>query len=199
MIPFKINNQPFLIPSGWHELTLDQYVRLRNEFTGSNTDVLLEILSGLSKEMCYNASLEDVELLVIPALQWMEERLAVESLPVPEKINIEGVGYDIISDIGKKTYGQKIALQKAMEDCIAETGDLINCLTFAIAVYYYPIVTKEIFNEDEAREFAKIIGKLKLTEAYPVADFFFSSLIKSALLNQKNLEVKQTPTLLRPA
>lgn len=178
-VPYMIDGERFTIPTAWSEVTLGEFMQLKKLKPGDSIG-LLNILTGLSREVLERADLVDVERKIVPNLRFFEdEKIDLGAIPCPSTITIEGRAYIVPLDIRVKTFGQLVMLEQEVERSIKETGYLVDAMPLALAIYFYPIVTGKPFNGDEAEEFVEVMLKTKVVEAYPVAAFFLTSLQRS--------------------
>lgn len=90
----------------------------------------------------------------------------LKQLPLPEKLKIKRKSYDIPEDLETFSdsicYGQRLFLSEE------ETNDF-GAILRMIDGYYYPIVTKMLWNENNALLFGKLVLTLSVIHLYPVA------------------------------
>ena len=186
MIPFKAiykeTEISFSIPQSFEELTLKQLCLL-NEWDKKDITKLLSILCNIEHDIIFNSSSLDIEDKIIPLLSWMKEPHDFENLILPKHITIDGKQYQVPKDIMVKTLGQKISLQLFLAKAQVERRRKVDCIPFALAIYFQPEITNTSFSEDRAKELIPIIEQCKMLEAYPTGDFFLSRFI--GFLNER--------------
>ena len=181
MIPLKAIHKDkeisFSIPQAWDELTLKQFIDLQR-WDREDLITMLSVITGLEYDVLFASETSGIEELILQNLQWMRTPLDFESLPVPKEIMIDGKNFDVPQDIKEKTFGQKISLQLYLADAAKEGKFEIDCVAFALAVYFQPQINENKYNEDEAKKLLPIIEQCRFIDAYPVANFFLSKFLE---------------------
>src|SRR5699024_7907720 len=106
--------QEFNIPTSNSELTLRQYLDIRN---AEKTDLLsiISIVTGIDKKDLMNIVESDFNYY-INQMTWLNEEQSYE-FPLPYKFNYKGVEYNI-PNLDKITVGQKLMFQEIRNQAI---------------------------------------------------------------------------------
>src|SRR3990167_447436 len=202
MIPFKAKYKDseifFGVPTSYNELTLKQLVQL-NEWDKKDIIKLIAILCNIDYDVLFNSRMLDIDTQILPLLEWVKEPRNYQQLLVPKQITIDGKQYDVPADIAVKTLGQKISLQLHLAQEQKENKDVIDCIPFALAVYFQPEVTGRDYSEDEAIKLIPAIMNCKMLEAYPVGNFFLTNFIKFLTESNGSLAAKEPTKNFRQA
>lgn len=93
----------------------------------------------------------------------------LSQLPVPDYIKIKRKKYFVPKDLDELTnsicYGQRLFIARKEDNDFGTIIRIMDC-------YYYPLVTKKKWDEDEALLFGKIVLNLKVKDLYPIATHF---------------------------
>ena len=165
------------LPSVWEDITLQQFMLLLSLKTWDEVS-LLHILTGLSKEFILNVpekSLRDVSKYLF----FITEVPDFRTWAKPKHVTIAGKEYKVPT-VRAHTFGQKIYLQQEVNRVIENKHNQNEAAPYALAVYFYPIVTgdKE-YTEEKILEFIPTVMQMRATDAIPTADFFLRSYLKS--------------------
>jgi len=176
MIPLTLGEKKFNLPSDWNDITVKQWLDLRSiDFT--DICAILAVLTGIEREMWFTSTeISGIEEIILPQLQFLADPIDLTKIELQKFVTISGKEVEVPKDIGLKTYGQKIIFQQEMLKYSATDGNFkIEFMPRAIAIYMCP----EPFTDIKAFEYEKEIERMKVVEAYPLASFFLSSLLKS--------------------
>lgn len=186
MTPIKINGQSLEIPSSWDEVTVGQFIQLRESAECVNPVAkIISALTGIEYETIESMKC-DVSDAVLQAINFVGNVPEFSKMIAPDKINIGGTDYDVIKDISEETFGQKIMMQQKINEATEAGKDLSVLIPFAIATYFQPIVFNEKYSGKKAEQFETVTSQCKIIEAFPVANFFLSRCIHSQKKNQNN-------------
>lgn len=194
MIPYKLGEHSFLIPSRWEDITVKQWFQLRDisleDYCG-----ILEVLSGVSRETWFNTREIDVVEKLIPFLDWMKEPVDLSKYPVPEKVIIGGALVTVPKDIKLKTFGAKITYEKNLQNYTNENGEVsIDFLPIALSIYFCP----EPFNDTAAAGLLDDIGNMPISEAYPISAFFLTNSQQSGKQKVNNFQANMKKIIVKP-
>jgi len=191
MKKIQIDKEIYDLPDGWGEVIVNQFLELRN---CENADfiTILSILLNAPYDKIFACNPEMIAKKVIPMLDWyFDDTFKFEDLKIPPKLYVQGKEYLIPRDIRLKSFGQKIHFEEIMIDM----KDPVAKMPYVVAIYMYPIITKNKFNIESLDEFTKnIIGNCKITEIYPIADFFLTKLRKY-YLKKKRRSLQSIPQM----
>lgn len=201
MVEFKINkgNEKINIPSSYDDMTVEMFMKIRAGFQGVGE--LLEILTGVPESAWMNMP-ESVEQKVSPAIAWLIEDKDFEwhELPLPKKLDYKGTDVIIPTELGYKTFGQKILADNAVNTLFEEipgkhakavttrrmTKDVSSIIHIITAIYIQPLVNKDgEFKQEELAVVEQEILKMGILEVYPIANFFLRKSIASVKPGQK--------------
>jgi hypothetical protein len=174
----------FEMPQCYGDLTFDQFFQLRD--AEDHPLELLPILSGIPRrtwEMCRDLFVDEK---VLPHMEWLKGKFDADSYLVPDFITISGKQYPKPQGIGINTYGQKVALELAINKAVAEGKTEIDLFPYVIALYMQPIIDKAPYNQSRVDELVKETMQCKLSEGWPIASFFLSSYSQLLKENVKN-------------
>lgn len=194
-LTFQLDTERFTLPSGWHEVTVDQFLRLRKAGQSLSQVEMLSIFSGLPVETWMRVPLTEINFdLLNAALSWCHEPLELESLVCPKYISVGDVklltgslnvaikaGHmvRVPKDLRIETYGQKVMFDLMVLPELEKSGDVVDCIDSALAIYLQPAISGKPFDSDNLDPYIEAIRKCKIVEAYPVAAFFLRKLILS--------------------
>jgi hypothetical protein len=188
MIPFKLGKIKFNLPQSYDELSFDQFIALRKS-TGNIIEVL-SILSGVDEATWKGMTDLDLDVKLLPAIDFLSKKIDFSGYLLPDKIKI-GEEFYPIPDIRQKTFGQKLALQRKISEVQNNEGDEFDIMTYAVALYFQPAMDNSSFDETKVEELLPIIGKCKAYEVIPVATFFLRSWQKSLIKSQRHWQQSQ--------
>lgn len=191
MIPFLLAGKEVNIPSGYHELTLKQFVQMTE--LSDPTDILstLEILTGVSAKTWSHAALDSVNIQALNiALDWSNKKVDWNKFPVPEKIKLGEKEVTIPKRIDIKTFGQKIAFDKMILDKAKVEDETItlppSLMATAIAIYMEPEYSGKEFESDLVGDMVKMVSGLPVTQAIPLASFFLRKSLHLKMVKLKS-------------
>ncbi len=186
MINFHLDGKKYSLPMSWKELTVSQYIALRAWVKEPEQDFikLLSIITAAPYATLFNTKQLDVDTKLIPFMDWINTNPEFDKWKMPTAIQIDGKVYNPPSGQGYFCFGQKIALQKKLVEVIQATNDASDCIAFALALYYQPIIQGTKMDLSEAHTLIDKCLQCKLEEAYPVASFF----LKKAIDSQKEIQ-----------
>lgn len=175
MKKIQIDKDVYDLPEEWSDVTVNQFLELRN---CENADfiTILSILLGAPYDKIFACDPEMIAKKIIPLMGWyFDETFKFEELKIPPKLSVRGKQYPIPRDIRLKSFGQKLHLEEIMKDM----RDPVAKMPYIAAIYMYPIVMKNKFDIESLDEFTKnTIGNCKISEVYPIANFFLAKLKK---------------------
>jgi len=170
MISFKFNNTTVSAPSEWNEVTVGHFIQ--PEFLARDSVGLLCALTGIERKELLNAT-EDI----MPKLNKMVEFYVKEPQGYKGKLkktlNFRGKKINIPQDIELEYLGQKILFASAL----GKYDFSYQAIPEAIAIYIAPQVHPDgEFDDNLVEEIIEEVKMLPITQVYPVADFFLSSI-----------------------
>ena len=184
MFEFKIASKKFTIPQFAHELTLGQFVKLREK--GLTVMEQLAIYCNVSAdELTFNysdkANAQLRDAFVMAAL--LNEDIkkygsSAEKFITPKEVVILGKTIKIPQDLEKEPFWPSRKVKEILEEQIKATGmnedfDSTDKMADVLAHYLYVPFTGMKYNEYRAEEFKEAIYDLPLTVAVPLSNFFF--------------------------
>lgn len=174
---YKETEIKFNLPQSWEDITLYQYIEL-SKWDRKDLIQLFAVITGIDYDVFFNCESEGINDLLLTNLEFLKEPLDLEALPLPKEIEIDGKKLEVPQDITQKTFGQKISLQLYLAEAVKNEKSKIDCLAFAIALYFFPEIAQDKYNEDEAKKIIPLIEKCKLVEAYPIGSFFLNKFLE---------------------
>lgn len=192
MIEAKINGMPVSFPAGWSEVTVGQFLALRNidaTLDSARTfSKILEIFTAIPAQTWYDMeATESHTEELFDLVAFTREKIDFNALACPEKITIDGKEYDVPKELRLSTYGQVTVFESKVFPLVTDKGDLLDAIPSALAIIFQPLITGKKFDGDTLNETEKLIHALPILVAYPVASFFlkqyFQSLTKRSELS----------------
>ena len=193
-ITYSIGKEVIKFPSGWHEVTVGQFLALRKKGSDLSELEVLSILSGKPLEFWFSAECREEDLQKIEhALSWAKTPIDTNSLPLPEYISIGyvkikadtlnaairgGEKFRVPDNLKEYSFGHREMFNKNVMPILESTGDLVEAIPQALAIYFCAVVTGRKFDVKDLPEVEKAILECKFVEAFPVANFFFSKFQK---------------------
>lgn len=180
----QIDKDVYSLPENWDEVTVNQFLELRDHID-ADFITILSILISAPYDKIYTCNPEMIAKKVLPLLNWyFDDTFNFDELKIPPKLSVRDKKYPIPRDIRLKSFGQKLHFEEIMRDI----KDPVIKMPYVVAIYMYPIVTKNKFDIESLDEFAKnTIGNCKITEIYPIANFFLAKLKKYWIKKAKRL------------
>lgn len=187
---------PYTMPENWHEVTTEQYIRLRTEYKGDDAH-LLEILSGNPRESWGRQPIKFVEDVLI-LVSWIGERqIDFDKLEIPEQLVINDNKIAIPRDLGLETFGQKMLVDnklklfideqiKSKEPAGTKKYSPIKLIDYFSAVYLCKwIVGKDQFDAGDLETALMHVRNTPAYLIYPIAGFFLRKSIDSTGIGKK--------------
>ena len=180
-----VDEQEIEIPIIWEDVTLAQFMRLL-ETKNLDAIELLSIVTGLSREYCYNVPESAVEKIVKHIFFLTEEPPDFGKWKRPDEVLIQGAFHKVPTDLKKESWGQKVMAQQEMNAMIEGKMNVLSVMPYLLSVYFYSKVTgdKE-YTDEKIRAFIPQIMSMKAMDAIPIATFFLSNCLPSSKLSQR--------------
>ena len=162
MIPFKINNVRYQIPTQWSDVTMRQYVGLLNVPNGLQHQI--SFFTGIPVEVLMKVELHNLEKIAI-ALSFLTTAPKFEPGPSPTLAG-QKIPTDItIKSLGKLEYlkGLMSRIPKDLTDSYAALADLY---TEACAVYLMNDFDPELMPETKATVYTYPCTEVMRTGAF---------------------------------
>lgn len=194
MIPYKIGDLSFSLPTSYGELTLKQFIDLIEIPDDENYLDVISILSGVDKKVLSQCEILEIDHLLSPFIEFLQEPLKGEFV-LPDNIQIAGIWYPKPSGIGINTFGQKISLQRAITKSEKEERKEYEIYAYIIALYIQPAVTKSAYDEDKVDELVPEIMNCRISEVFPIASFFLKNY--ETYLNSKKKDYHIHPLVMK--
>lgn len=194
--PFILGNKPANIPSGYHELTLGQFIGLSTLTDFQDVCLILQVLTGIPAQDWNDADLNTLNIAILnDSLMWLHNKAGFDKWLVPDNITINGKVCQVPKRIEIKTLGQKAAFDRHITSEVSVDGGQAiltpRHMAKAIAIYMQPEYTGQKFNPDELDKMEGYVKELSVMEAVPLATFFLRK-----LLNLKSVRIKlNTPKM----
>ena len=190
MIPFKLGDKEFNLPTSYGELSHRQYMDLLNLKDPNDFIGILSILSGLHREdweLCQDSM---IDIAIMPHISFLNELFDKEYI-LPDTIEIDGVRYKLPGTIEVNTFGQKLALQRCIANAEKKGLAEIEVYPYVVALYMQPIVTESEYNEDKVEKLEEKIRDCRIDEVFPIASFFLLNSVRSLQKKQSILSTNQ--------
>lgn len=154
MTEFNEGELTFSLPSNWKEITLGQFLAIRNLLKdGGAPDIFtqLSILSSVEREFFFHSEMPEERFEeFISAIAWMGEAPDYSTFTKPELYEIGNKALVIPDDLTLKTLGQKYAFETKVlpVSVVVEETPMcdIDVMDMAVAIYLQPLYTGEKFN-----------------------------------------------------
>lgn len=184
----QIDKDIYTLPESWDEVTVNQFLELRDCENADFITILSKLINA-PYDKVFACNPEMIAKKIMPMLNWyFDETFNFDELKIPSKLSVQDKKYPIPRDIRLKSFGQKIHFEEIMRDM----KDPVIRMPYVVAIYMYPVVTKNKFNIESLDEFTKnTIGNCKITEIYPIANFFLTKL-KKYFLKKKKRSLRNT-------
>lgn len=179
MLHLKANEIKFTFPQYWGEVTLKQWRSIQQN--PEDLQHIASVLSGLNVDQSILSQL-------MPFMSFMEAPFDANDWKIPEAITLGEKTVKVDVNIWNETWGQKILMHTIVKP---EEVDK------AIALYLQPRYTGNKFDYKEAMDMLPVINNLKLSEVYPVANFFFKQVHDAIEKEKKELATKPTSEQVR--
>ncbi len=181
MINLKINKQKFTIPTSWEEVTVKQYLALKEIGEDDDLTKVLSALTGISAQVLAKCSHESLLNVLMyrnnkskkwfSYLDWANSDPDFKKLPIPEWVHIGKMMYKIPGDLSECSFGQHVTIKQLIES--EEKGsDITHQVPFIAAVFMQPIVHNADYDEDRAMDLAQDILESSWIQILPIATFF---------------------------
>ncbi len=214
MFEINISSKRLTIPENVSEITLGQFIRLRDSSEIDNLERLSIICNTSKKDL---ASLEwsskaykqlnDAIALTTHLNQSIEELFNTDQkLITPNSVIILGKVIKIPKDLEKQPFWPSRKVKEILQEQVEATGkgeafDPTDKIADVLAHYLYVPFTELTYNEYRAEEFKEAVYDLPLSQAVALANFFFlqwkplyltktNSLLTSLLIWKKRLVLK---------
>lgn len=159
----------------------------------------LAIFSGLPYKDWYTASLLNTDIeRIIDSLSWIENFPLLKKYPLPEKYHVGGKVIKVPQRIELETLGQRIAFEDLIIKSISLTGDILDVLDKAVAIYLYPKMTGKVFDTDKLDDVLDKVRNSSIAEAYPMGAFFLQKYLSSSQTKAPLSSVPQSPKRSKP-
>ena len=184
MFEFKISTDKFSLPSDASEVTLGQFLKLR-EADANDHISQLSVLMNVNKEdinlLSTKYSKQILNAIKLTQVLIQDLQAFFESdvyLVPPKEVKLMDKIVRIPQDLQKEPFWPSRKVKEIIQDKLKETGsgnefDLTDKAADVIAHYLYFPYTGRPYNEYQAEEFKEVILDLPITEAMPLATFFF--------------------------
>ncbi len=182
-LPLIINGFDFDLATAWPEVKTREFFAIR---ASTKNDLIsrLSSITGVSEAMWETVDANSVSVLFTPdkdgwyPLQYLENKLDFEALPIPKELTIDGKPYPVPNPLditlGQKTYMEELVIEYFKK----HDGDITDAGPDVLACMFYPLVSGKKFTRDDAKAFKDtILDKTFIIEAYPIAAFFLLKLL----------------------
>ena len=182
----ELEKQIFYLPESWGEVTVKQFMDLRN-LDSSDIIHFYSIMLQAPYNLIFGARPEQLEQHIMPLLKWyFDEDYDLTKLPVPKHLTIydreeiDKVTCEIkVPNIKMESFGQKLHFDEIMKK---NDEDPILKMPEVMGVYFYSKVNESTYNDEKLENFIQdVIMRCRIAEIFPIANFFFRSIKKSLL------------------
>lgn len=176
-----------MLPLGYDDLTLKQYDAITK--VGQNDTIgFLCALSGLDRETWEQVEVIDIDNIVAPNLQWLSVAFDPMLWPLKGTVNILGENYSYPKDIMVCKYGQRLHLERIIEQIQKNELDESHAAAEVMAIIMQPIISEGGKYDSDAVELLSknIFESCKVIEALPLTSFFLSKHLIYLQLKEKD-------------
>lgn len=166
MLSVTINSKKAQIPTGWHEVTWNQYLQLLEPL---KIHEVISIFTGIPGKNLLNSKIQGLESIII-ALNFIKE-----GMDIPEKPYKLGK-YELPKDITLQSIDQYFMLQSEIEKSAKEESLLDRTKYLANFAAIYCQGLKEDFNYEKSQELAKEFDSYSCIEVLAAGSFFLHKL-----------------------
>lgn len=200
MLNYKLGDTTFTIPASLKEATVRQFMQFREHGKKHDLIMSLSIFSGLPYETWSDAELKYIDIeRVVAALDWVQDFDMLKTMPLPSVYHVGGKEFVVPSNLELKTLGQRVAFENEIFPCMTRTGDLMEVLDRAVAIYFYPELTGSKYDTDKLGDVLEAVRDSPISEAYPIARFFLKKYFDSREKKAKSLAETLTQKRSKPA
>jgi len=186
MVTIEINKHQYKVPTLRNEVTVEQYLAIEQHAETLDEIRLLSILTGIDYDSLSNLPCGDFGVLVMPELTWVGNLFEVTTARRQTKIKIGKYTVETIIDVMGERLGQKLMMQRMVNDAIKNNAKYSTLIAPVLACYYAPHLHPEKkFSESHVKEVEQLILKMPVEQAYPEANFFLRGYLKPLKLKRK--------------
>lgn len=175
----------FEIPSGWHEITLKQFIELSKDLDYLE---IFSVLSGIKLDVIKNSRPEEVAYIV-DQLQDLYNPKDLENLTDHvEEFELEGVTYKVNPNLINEKAGQWWDMKKLEADA---QDNPIEFIPMLVSMLSRP--EGEEYDYAKAKEREKLFLKLDVLTAFKIRTFFLSSQLVFLINSNRSLRKNTQP------
>ncbi len=190
MITAKYNGGKIQIPSSYSELTVDQFIRMRDH--GKSPVDVLSILTGKEREF-WAEQVDRAQVdAVLDLVQWIHSVPDTSKYLRPDKIEIEGNRYSLPEGLGLHTVDQQYCFEELLQERKTETD--IDLVVPGLAIYFQPLIDERKFDRDRLPAIEAMIKKVIIAEAFPTFAFFLKKYFEYLKEKANHLHTNQAKT-----
>lgn len=179
MLTIEINKHKYDIPTLRNEVTVEQYMEVEHYAENIDEIRLLSIFTGIDYDTLANLPCGDFKVLIMPELKWIGNLFDVTTARRASRLNIGKYKVQPIYDVSSERIGQKLMMQRMVNDGIKNNVKYSALIAPVLACYYAPYLHPDkVWNEKHVAEIAKLILKMPIEQAYPEANFFLRGYLK---------------------
>jgi hypothetical protein len=186
MIPFKVGNKKFDLPSDWEDINLHQAIKLSLMPNGDDIEkniYILSVLTGLTIDECSRIAIDDFFRYILPLLEFLNEPFDQNELmdkPLPNEVNLGLYQFAKFYPPGHMIWAQhltfeSIASNKKLNDLEKIPDIIATC-----------IQEPDKYSEQVSEELKPFILKLSLIDAMAISGHYLkaiTSFYKTSKLN----------------
>ena len=197
MKDFTINEIKVSLPGGWGEITVDQFLKLKEVATNPDILTQLSILSNTDKQLWFDSDIETKYFeTILEAIEWAATPPDIESFIMPPVYQLGEKILVIPKDLTLKTLGQKVTFEQMILSKSILVDDKPACdisvICEAVAIYLQPLYTGAKFDPEKLDEVVSLVRQTLFCDVYGIATFFLTQLFPSAKSNQSNSKENTT-------
>ncbi|WP_129714657.1 hypothetical protein [Pedobacter sp. SYP-B3415] len=197
----KVYYKDLKVPTAWGDLTLGQLIdisKLDPNAKNRKAEVY-SIITGLTQKEILSATDLDYWQQVESMLSFLQVEADFKVYPVPTSVEFRLPGDDtgtfdrfaarVPADLRLETFGQKVALEELVRHVDPSDAGDINLLPImpeALAIYFYPIITGEPFDDEKVETVIDLMKTLPAKHAMPIAGFFLSNYTLSSTTSDES-------------
>lgn len=178
MIKLKDKDNSFNLPTGWGEVTYNQWKLLQDE---KDELKIVSILSGIPLEMVKRLGNKTL-YRIVNIIQFVNTEMDLDSYTIPKILKVKRREINYIEDITEATFGQKIYLQQIVND---SGGDILSIIHDVVLVYSQPFIDKSNFDINRLEQLKDFFNDVFLVDLYSTA-FGYITQLKDIVTSEAN-------------
>lgn len=170
MIEIKINKTPYMLPTGFHELSYAKYLRM---LEAKNPIQTFAAMLGCPADVLDGAELTmEQEKLIYASLTWLNTAPVLDTITPPPTVTLGGVEYKTPQNLELKSFGQRLAAQTIIQNAQTDGVKDVEILPTLVAIYLQPLVHGGRFDNTRIEEVTPLVLDASFDQVYNLGAFF---------------------------